>query len=50
MSFRILNQDKLNYIDMKRNFASYKEEEGRVLLGLDDFSGRNGDPRPLSEE
>jgi DNA repair exonuclease SbcCD ATPase subunit len=40
----------LNILDLKRNFASYKEEEGRVLLGLDDFSGRNGGPKPLSEE
>ena len=50
MWFRKLNQDRLKYYDLKRNFNSYKEQEVRVLLGLDDFSGRDGGPRPLIEE
>jgi hypothetical protein len=50
MWFRIVNQDRLNFLDLQRNIKNYHEEESRVLLGLDDFSGRDGDPKPLSEE
>jgi hypothetical protein len=50
MWFRLVNQDRLNFLDLQRNINNYQEEENRVLLGLDDFSGRDGDPKPLSEE